>query len=218
MKSFKEYLTESKKVYEFKIKIAGDCPKDCAAKIKEALACYNVESCSQGKSSPITEKQVDFPKLENVGATIFDVCLTYPVINAQIREAVAKKLKIPMAALRVRSKYEEQELAINHQYDEKTGKHLIGTDYEDSNFQDLVGEEQKLSFLKGLSSMSRSLEEITGTNDQLFAKSAKSKAQDMQSTITEKSGTTSPVGSNHTKLSPSVSGVKPSLFGKAKGK
>jgi len=218
MKSFKEYLTESKKVYEFKIKIAGDCPKDCAAKIKEALACYNVESCSQGKSSPITEKQVDFPKLENVGATVFDVVVTYPTTNAQIREAVAKKLKIAMAELRVRNKYEEQELAINHQYDEKTGKPLLGTDDEDSNFQDLVGEEQKLSFLKGLSSMSRGLEEVTGTNDQLFAKPAKSKAQDIQPTITEKSGMISTVGSKHTKLSPSVAGVKPSLFGKAKGK
>jgi hypothetical protein len=218
MKSFKEYLTESKKVYEFKIKIAGDCPKDCAAKIKEALACYNVESCSAGKSSPITEKQVDFPKLENVGATIFDVVVTYPTTNAQIREAVAKKLKIAMAELRVRSKYEEDELAINHQHDEKTGKHLIGTDYEASNHQNLVGEEHKLSFLKGLSSMSRGLEEVTGTNDQLFAKPAKDKTQDMQPTITEKSGMTSPVGTKHTKLSPSVSGVKNSLNVPAKGK
>jgi dissimilatory sulfite reductase (desulfoviridin) alpha/beta subunit len=35
MKSFKDYLTESKKTYDFKVKIAGDCPKDCVKKIKE---------------------------------------------------------------------------------------------------------------------------------------------------------------------------------------
>jgi hypothetical protein len=218
MKSFKEYLTESKKVYEFKIKIAGECPKDCVTKIKEALDCYNVESCSQGKSSPITEKQVDFPKLENVGATVFDVVVTYPTTNAQIREAVAKKLKIAMAELRVRSKYEEEELAINHQYDEKTGKHLIGTDYESSDHQNLVGEEHKLNFLKGLSAMSRGLEEVTGTNDQLFAKPAKSKTQDMQPTITEKSGMTSPVGTKQNKLAPYANSVKNSLNVAAKGR
>ena len=44
MKSFKEYLTESKKVYEFKVKIAGDIPKDFANNLKIALAQFNVES------------------------------------------------------------------------------------------------------------------------------------------------------------------------------
>ena len=34
MKSFKEYLTESKKTYEFKVKIAGNIPKDFATNLK----------------------------------------------------------------------------------------------------------------------------------------------------------------------------------------
>ena len=57
MKSFKEYLTESKRVYEFKVKIAGNCPKDCASQIKTALSQFHVESCSAGKSTPIQETQ-----------------------------------------------------------------------------------------------------------------------------------------------------------------
>jgi|APCry1669191515_1035360.scaffolds.fasta_scaffold00519_11 hypothetical protein len=218
MKSFKEYLTESKKVYEFKIKIAGDCPKDSVAKIKEALACYKVESCSAGKSTPITEKQVDFPKLENVGATVFDIVVGYPTTNAQIREAVAKKLKIAMAEIRVRSSYEEEELALNHQYDEKSGKAYLGTDYEASDHQDLVGEQHKLSFLKDIHSMSRELEEVTGTNDQLFPKPAKGKTQDMQSVVTEKSGMTSIIGTKQNKLTPYANSVKNSLNVAAKGK
>ena len=64
MKSFTEYLTESKKVYEFKIKVAGECPKDCASQVKKALAQYKVEKCSAGKSTPIQETQEEFPGLE----------------------------------------------------------------------------------------------------------------------------------------------------------
>jgi hypothetical protein len=35
MKTFKEYLTESKKVYNFKIKVAGDLPEDFEKNLKE---------------------------------------------------------------------------------------------------------------------------------------------------------------------------------------
>jgi len=173
MKSFKEYLTESKKVYEFKIKIAGNCPKDCVAKIKEALACYKIESCSSGKSTPITEKQVDFPKLENVGVTIFDVTLCYPTNNVQVREAVADKLKVASSTIRVRNMAEEEELAINHQFDEKTGESVLNKDYETSNNQSLVGEQYVMNFLKGLTQEKKTGHAVEGANEKLFPKQAK---------------------------------------------
>jgi hypothetical protein len=172
MKSFKEYLTESKKVYEFKIKIAGECPKDTAAKIKEALACYNIESCSSGKSTPITEKQVDFPKLENVGVTVFDVALSYPTNNVEVRQAVADKLNMVPAKIRVRNMAEEQELAINHEFDDKTNP-VLGTDYEDSNNQGLVGEQYVMNFLKELSQEKKQGHAVEGANEKLFPKQAK---------------------------------------------
>lgn len=171
MKSFKEYLIESKKIYEFKIKIAGDCPKDSVAKIKEALTTYKVESCSAGRSIPIAEKQVDFPKLENVGVTIFDVSLSYPTNTVQVREAVADKLKVVPANIRVRNMAEEEELAINHEFDDKTNP-ALGHDYESSNHQDLVGTKHSMSLLKQLSKTKHTLEQVKGVNDELLAASA----------------------------------------------
>jgi len=168
MKSFKEYLTESKKVYEFKIKIAGDCPKDCAEKIKEALAPFKLESCSAGKSTPISEKQADFPKLENVGVTIFDVTLSYPTNNVQVREALSNKLKVEAAKIRVRNMAEEEELAINTEFDDKTNP-VLGNEYEQTNNQDLVGD-KRLTFLKSLKQEEK-FKQINGTNDQLLASS-----------------------------------------------
>lgn len=173
MKSFKQYITESKKVYEFKIKIAGDCPKDCAAKIKEALAVYKVESCSSGKGVPITEKQVDFPQLENVGATIFDVSVCYPTTSIQVREAVANKINVVSANIRVRNIHEEEELALNHEHDAKSGESLLNKDYPtDSKGTDLAGDKHTMSLLKELGKKKTTGEQVKGTNDALLAKSA----------------------------------------------
>jgi len=173
MKSFKQYITESKKVYEFKIKIAGDCPKDCAAKIKEALNICKVESCSSGKGTPITEKQVDFPQLENVGATIFDVTVCYPTNSVQVREAVANKLKMTPANIRVRNAHEEEELALNNEHAEKSSESLLAKEYTtDSEGQGLVGEKHTMSLLKELGKKKTTGEQVKGTNDALLAKSA----------------------------------------------
>ena len=174
MKSFKQYVIESKQVYEFKIKIAGDCPKDCASTIKEALAQYKVESCSDGKTTPITEKQVDFPKLENVGVTIFDVTLNYPTNTVAVREAVANKLKIVPANIRVRSLKEEEELALNHEHDNLSGDALLEKPLEEVDGQKLVGDKQVMSLLKELGSHTKKLTQYKGVNEKILAKKAPS--------------------------------------------
>ena len=174
MKSFKEYLLESKQTYDFKIKIAGDCPEDCVAKIKEALSTYKVESCSNGKRTPITEKQIDFPQLENVGVTVFDVTLSYPTTSVQVREAVANKLNIVPANIRVRNDQEEEELALNHEHDELTGEALLEKDLEEVDGQKLVGTKHAMSLLKELGKNKTTGTQYKGTNDKLLAKKAPS--------------------------------------------
>jgi len=218
MKSFKEYLTESKRVYEFKVKIVKELPKDCAKQLKEALSEYDPANVSAGKSAPISKHYHDFPDHKNVSMTIFDVTLNYPANTQQVKNAVASRLGIHESEIKVLTAYEDLETEINHQNDNKSGKHLIGTDYEATNHQGLVGDAHKLSFLKDIQSMSRGLEEVTGTNDQLFAKPAKGKTQDMQPTITEKSGMTSPIGTKQNKLTPYANSVKNSLNVAAKGR
>jgi len=218
MKSFKEYLTESKRVYEFKVKIVKELPKDCAKQLKEALSEYDPANVSAGKSAPISKHYHDFPDHKNVSMTVFDVTLNYPANPQQVKNAVAARLGIRESEIKVITAYQDLEMELNHQHSEKTGKSILGDDYESSNHQDLVGEKHNLSFLKGLSSTSRGLEEVVGTNDQLFVKQPKDKKLDVQSTVTEKSGMTSPVGSKQNKLTPYASSVKNSLQTAAKGK
>jgi hypothetical protein len=195
MKSFKEYLTESKKVYEFKVKLAGDYEK-AGDKIKMALAPYKVESCSAGKRLPIAETHSDFPEIKNTNVTLFDVCVAYPTNSATIRSAIAEKCGCPLESVRVRTPMEEAEVALNHANDIKSGEALISKDYDTTTEgQKLVGEKQKMSLLKSLSKDRKALEQYKGVNDQLFAETK----TEVQSADTPKVNSKSPVGSSKIK-------------------
>lgn len=192
MKSFKEYLIESKQLYEFKIKLVGSHDKDCVEKIKTALERFKVESISKGKSTPIQESQIDFPLHQNVAVTIFDAVLSYPSTGIQVHALVAEALKLPHDCIKVRSIKEEQEVEINHQYDEKTGKSLLGTDYDNENNQNIVGETHVMSLLKELGKTKHQGEQYKGVNDNLLATKSPS---EKPTKTNKKVGTTSTIGS-----------------------
>jgi len=168
MKSFKEYLVENKKVYKFKIKIVGDCPKDCAEKIKLALSEYSCASVGTAKTTPISANHKDFPEHKNVAMSVFDTCTHYPATSEQILNKVSQGLGISSGSVKVLNEKEQEEIALNHANDEATGKSLVGTDYEKADNQELVGD-RRLTFLKSLKNEEK-LKPVTGTNDALLAK------------------------------------------------
>lgn len=170
MKSFKEYLIESKQTYDFKIKIAGDVPEGCSKRIKEALAEFDCASCSDGKSMPIQENQVDFPELKNVGVTTFDACCNYPATSEQVRNLIAEKLNVSQSNVRVRNPHEEAEKEVNEQETEQ----VLGKDYPKENNQNLVGDKHVMSLLKELGKQKKQGEQVKGTNDKILAKKAPS--------------------------------------------
>jgi len=200
MKSFKEYLTESTKVYEFKVKIAGECPSNCSGQIKAALAQFHVASVSSGKSTPIQERQAEFPEHKNVNMTIFDVCTKYPATGKQIRDMVSERLGIAIGNVKVKNQFEELEYEINHEHDEKSSEALLGSEYENSNHQELVGDKRKMSFLASISKEKHEGKQYTGVNDELFPKAAKVKSQSKMATETK--AVKSVVGSSKVKLTP----------------
>ena len=170
MKSFTEYLTESKKVYEFKIKIAGDVPKDAAGVIKAALQQYHVESCDQGQRTPIQERHSEFPHHQNCSMTVFSVSTSYPVTSLLVRNALSEALNMTQASIIVRTLKEEEEERINNANAAKSGEALLGKDYEASNNQKLVGEKHTMSLLKELNKEKKAGTEYKGVNDDLLAK------------------------------------------------
>jgi len=198
MKSFKEYLTESKKVYEFKIKVADDV-KGATEKIKQGLSKYNVESCSAGKRAPIQETVADFPDHKNISVSTFDVTTSYPANSAQVRAAVAEALGLTETCVKVRTPAEENEIALNHANDEKSGEALLEKDYPAENNQEIVGDKHVMSLLKELSKNKHELEQYKGVNDQILASKAPSEKAEGPAAKAAKQNNKSPVGSSTVK-------------------
>lgn len=194
MKSFKEYLLESKQTYDFKIKIAGELPEGTSKKIKESLAKFELNSCSEGKRTPIQETQVDFPEHKNVGVTVFDVCTDYPATSLEIRDAVAEHCSLALNCIKVRNLKEAEEEELNHANDDLTGEALLAKEeLEEVNGQSLFGDKHNMSLLKELGKNKKELTQYKGVNDKLLAKkSPAGKSQPVKAD--KKSSSPSPFG------------------------
>ena len=109
MSTFKDYLTESTKSYDYRIKIAGE-PKDIDKNALEtALQKFDLASMSAGKSTPIMTLPLDFPRLSNESVTIFDVTTNYPESARVMQEYLSDILRIPATHLVVRKPGEPTE-------------------------------------------------------------------------------------------------------------
>jgi len=202
MKSFKEYLTESKKIYEFKIKIAGDLPDGFENDVKFGLDKFDVQSISKPKRTPIQESPIDFPNVKFSEISVFDVVLNYPTTSQVVKEALAQAIRVSESKILVRTLGEEAEANMNGQFmavPDGKGALLNTPELEQiPGAQEQVGEKRVMSFLKDLNATKHELEQVTGTNDQLFVKGQKETAQ-LQQEYTEKASK-SPVSGSKGKV------------------
>lgn len=203
MSTFIDYLVESVKTYEFKIKIAGKLDSGIAKSIKEALSKYDCANVSKGNRLPIQESPLDFPALKNSEVTIFDAACRYPATAPVIAELLADTLKINRGSILVRTVQEDANFEANAAAFAKigtSGESLLNKPYEDGEKQ-----ENQLSFLKDLAKVSHKGEQYKGVNDQLFAKSSPEESSPQKD---DNLGTTSPIGSNAMKFVDPFKGQK----------
>jgi len=210
MKSFKEYLTESKKVYEFRIKVAGDHAKDAVAQIKASLAEFHVASVSSGRTTPIQERQSEFPEHKNTQMTVYEITTEYPATSLQIRDRIASGLGTTHNCIKIRSMAEEREYEINHEHDNAKGKGTImGSQYEPSDNSDLASEQQKMNFLKELNKDKHQGTQYKGFNDEILADSVPGLAPEYRKVkdVSVEKGTTSAIGTKQNKIPNPYKGV-----------
>ena len=115
MKSFTEILVESTKTYEFKIGVAGDLPEGFEDAMKVALEKYKPLNISAGKRTPITERPLDFPQLQNVNVTYFEAEVFYPTTPQVLQEYIGNCCSVPQSHIIVRNANDPRE-----QYQEAT--------------------------------------------------------------------------------------------------
>ena len=94
MTDFKQYLAESTKEYNYKIKVAGDLSEDFGSKLETVLKKYEVKTLSKGKKTPIQEVPLDFPHLKNEAVTIFELTTMYPASVFEMRTLVADSMRL----------------------------------------------------------------------------------------------------------------------------
>ena len=106
MKSFEQYLTESKKTYKFKIRVAGEVPEGFADTMEGALQKYDLVNISAGKTTPITEKPMDFPQLQNMEITHWEAEVNYPVTAHLLEKYLVDACEVTHSHIIVRGEFD----------------------------------------------------------------------------------------------------------------
>jgi hypothetical protein len=86
MKNFQQYLAESERTYNYRIKIVGEVAPDFIKMLEEKLKQFDPVQIGKPKTTPVQLKPADFPKHSNDSVTSLDVEFRYPAIEPQIKQ------------------------------------------------------------------------------------------------------------------------------------
>lgn len=150
MKTFVEYLNESKKVYSFKIGVAGELPESFADMLETVLQKYGITKMTAGKRTPIQERPLDFPQLENTNITYYEVDLTYPTTVQVLQEYIGHCCGVKQSHIIVRNPNEPQELYQQETTDKEYIAKLTTEDMGGESAQKDVGSGRVMDLLKEL--------------------------------------------------------------------
>jgi hypothetical protein len=129
MKNFKDYLAESERTYNYRIKIVGDTPSGLVKALEEKLQQFDVIKMSDVKTTPVQSKPADFPAFENDRVSSMDVEFRYPAIEPQIQQ-IAQLLGLDPNRIRLLTTAYEDSMAEEKQKVEDQNKDLLtDTDY-----------------------------------------------------------------------------------------
>jgi hypothetical protein len=86
MKNFQEYLAESQRTYNYRIKIVGDVASDFIKLLEDKLKQFEPVKISSVKKTPIQLSPADFPAHANESVSSIDCEFRYPAIEPQIQQ------------------------------------------------------------------------------------------------------------------------------------
>jgi hypothetical protein len=129
MKNFQEYLAESQRTYNYRIKIVGDVAPDFVKMLEEKLRQFDPVKISAVKKTPIQAKPADFPAAANESVASMDVEFRYPAIEPQIQQ-LAQLLGLNPNRIRLLTTAYEDSMAEEKDKIEDQNKDLLtDTDY-----------------------------------------------------------------------------------------
>jgi hypothetical protein len=129
MKNFQEYLAESQRTYDYRIKIVGDVDSAFVKMLEEKLKQFDPVKITAVKKTPIQAKPADFPAAANESVSSMDVEFRYPAIEPQIQQ-IAQLLGLDPNRIRLLTTAYEDSMAEEKEKIEDQNKDLLtDTDY-----------------------------------------------------------------------------------------
>lgn len=183
MKQFKDYLSESSKKYDFRIKIAGEFTAEQADTMKALLGKFQVSGFKAAGKTPIQELPLDFPKIKNAQVCIYETVLDYPTTAWELQEYLSSNMGISKDAIVVRRPGEPSEMQ-QLKTEDRVEPLLTDGEYKESpnaKFEDFYGDKYNTGFVKEL-------------ND-ILKLQRKARGEEIPETATAKFNTDSPEGS-----------------------
>jgi len=109
MKSYKEYLKESKQSYKFRVKLAHELTDEQLDKIERHLGKYDVESVSAPKKLMLQSAPYDFPQLRGYEIYVIEFDTARVASAYQIQTELCNLLGLGDNLMKVRSEHEPLE-------------------------------------------------------------------------------------------------------------
>jgi hypothetical protein len=156
MKTFKDYLTESKKQWPFRVKIAGAISSDQEKTLKGLLERFTVSEFRKLKTTPVQALPLDFPQVKNCEVNIFEVVLDYPATPQELVEYLSTNLGVNKKNLVVRNPNEPGEEYQNIEKSHDKKPLLTDPTYAEAGnpkFEDYYGDKYNSGFVKELNDL-----------------------------------------------------------------
>jgi hypothetical protein len=86
MKTFAQYLTESQRTHDYRVKIVGDIPSGFISALRDQFKKFDPVSVGEIKRTPVMSQPLDFPAFPNESVNMMDVIFRYPATPPQIQQ------------------------------------------------------------------------------------------------------------------------------------
>jgi hypothetical protein len=124
MKNFQEYLAESQRTYNYRIKIVGDVEPGFIKALEEKLKQFDPVKVSAIKKTPIQLKPADFPAHANESVSSMECEFRYPAIEPQIQQ-IARLLGLDENRIRLLTSAHEESMDEEREQIEEFNKDLL---------------------------------------------------------------------------------------------
>jgi len=166
MKSYKEYLKESKQSYKFRVKLAQELSDEQIDKIERHLGKYDVTSVSAPKKLMLQSTPYDFPTLRGYEIIVMEFETDRVASAYQIQVELSNLLGLGEGLMKVRSEHEplekQEQSAIETKGVDKGSESLLADgNYSETtkiNGEDYYGDKYNTKFVQELLALRKTKE------------------------------------------------------------